>query len=418
MGVTGVPSPSREGILHQVDRVVNSGLLKGSESLCRLLRFLAEHALDNPTVPIKEYQIATEVFGRSAEFDPRLDSTVRVQTGRLRSKLSEYYSGPGAEDRVLIELPKGSYSVTITERVEPEPPPPRAVTSSAALHPVVVQTVPVQSKVLLTSIWILGVTTVALIIALTAILLSRPASPAVLKGPPALRTFWQGFIDGPERPWVVFSNAAFVGRPETGMRYFDARRDPSSRILDHYTGVGEVLAVHELDELFTSFEHGIRVKRGRLLSLDDAKNNDIIFVGSPSENLSLRDMPGTQEFTFRLTDSGPRKGDLEIVNLKPKPGETVSFWGSAEVPIAEDYALIGLLPGMNSSHWLMILAGTTTIGTQAAVEYVSRVKNVEELVSRVGIKDGSIRPFEAVIKVKVTGGVPVSSELAALHARS
>ena len=44
------------------------------------------------------YQIATELFGRPSDFDPRLDSTVRVQTGRLRSKLAEYYAGPGDRD--------------------------------------------------------------------------------------------------------------------------------------------------------------------------------------------------------------------------------------------------------------------------------------------------------------------------------
>ena len=95
-------------------------ILHGSESLCKLLRFLAEHSLDHPGTPIKEYQIATEVFGRAADFDPRLDSTVRVQTGRLRSKMTEYYAGEGAGDRLVIEIPKGSYSLTHHMRA-PEP---------------------------------------------------------------------------------------------------------------------------------------------------------------------------------------------------------------------------------------------------------------------------------------------------------
>ena len=87
---------------------------------------------------------------------------------------------------------------------------------------------------------------------------------------------------------MIFSNAEFAGRPETGMHYFNAVSDKGQQILDHYTGVGEVLGIHELDRVFASLHHGLRVKRGRLLSLDDAKNNDLIFVGSPSENLSLR----------------------------------------------------------------------------------------------------------------------------------
>ena len=67
----------------------------------------------------------------------------------------------------------------------------------------------------------------------------------------------------------------------------------------------------------------------------------------------------------------------------------------------------------------MILAGTTTIGTQAAVEFVCRPNNVADLLARVPRTKGSdLRPFEAVISVKVSGGVPVRSEIVALHPRS
>ena len=99
----------REQNLSQIDRLTNSHVLHGSESLCKLLRYLARHALDHPGTPIKEYQIATEVFGRSPDFDPQLDSMVRVQAGRLRVKLSEFYAGDGAEDAIIVELPKGTY---------------------------------------------------------------------------------------------------------------------------------------------------------------------------------------------------------------------------------------------------------------------------------------------------------------------
>ena len=82
--------------------------LHGSESLCKLLRYLAKQAIEHPGVQVKEYQIATEVLGRQKDFDPQLDSMVRVQAGRLRAKLTEYYSTEGASDPYVVELPKGS----------------------------------------------------------------------------------------------------------------------------------------------------------------------------------------------------------------------------------------------------------------------------------------------------------------------
>src|SRR2546429_1665453 len=58
-----------------------------SESLCKLLRYFADHALNHPGVPLKEYQIATEVFGRPADFDPQSDSRSEEHTSELQSRL-------------------------------------------------------------------------------------------------------------------------------------------------------------------------------------------------------------------------------------------------------------------------------------------------------------------------------------------
>src|SRR4029078_7247262 len=91
------------------------------------LRFVVVKALDNQDVSLKEYTIATEVFGRHSNYDPHNDSIVRVQASRLRSKLQEYYKTEGKRDKIIIELPKGgylptfSYAPTIDEIAEPVP---------------------------------------------------------------------------------------------------------------------------------------------------------------------------------------------------------------------------------------------------------------------------------------------------------
>jgi hypothetical protein len=177
------------------------------------------------------------------------------------------------------------------------------------------------------------------------------------------------------------------------------------------------LAVHELDHLFESFHHGIRVKRGSLFSLDDAKNNNLIFVGSPLENLTLLEIPGTEDFVFHRVTAGARKGDPEILNVHPQPGEPKEFLGTPQDdPLTEDYAVIAVVKGLEPSQAVLILAGETTIGTQAAVEYVCNKNSVEQLLLRLSVaQTGQLKPFEAVIRVKVTRGVPVSTELVALR---
>ena len=201
------------------------------------------------------------------------------------------------------------------------------------------------------------------------------------------------------------------------MRYFDPKRDSRSLILDHYTGVGEVLAVHELDSVFAQLGRPILVKRGSLLSLDDAKNNNLIFLGSPAENLPLRDIPNTQEFVFRQLTSGPRKGDLAILNMHPQAGEPNLFLASpSNQPLTEEYSVIARVREGNPAQSVMILAGTTTIGTQAAVEYICTPQSLQDLLQRLGVsKPEDLKPFEAVLRVKVTRGVPVAMELVSLR---
>jgi hypothetical protein len=154
-----------------------------------------------------------------------------------------------------------------------------------------------------------------------------------------------------------------------------------------------------------------------LFSLDDAKNNDLIFIGSPSENLTLLEIPGTQDFVFRQLKSGPRSGDTEVINVHPRNGEPKEVLASApSQPLTEDYAVVALVRGLNQGRSELILAGTTTIGTQAAVEYVCHQQSLEELLLRLSVsKSGELKPFEALLRVKVVRGVPVTTELIALR---
>jgi hypothetical protein len=419
MALTHTFALGREQCFQQIEKLTNSHSLHTSESLCKLLRYLAEHSLDHPGVALKEYQIATEVLGRPAGFDPQSDSTVRVQAGRLRVKLAEYYSQEGPDDPVVVELPKGSYALTFHLRpskaglpfgsphtLEPgtEKDPPDTTKRSWAIAVLIL-------SVLLTA----AVVTIAALLARTRTqAISSPTPPA------AYQIFWSRFVTAPQPPWVIFSNANFVGRPQTNMRYFNPSTDSREAILDHYTGTGEVLAIHELDRVFALFNRQLRVKRGALFSLDDVRNNDLIFIGSPAENLTLLEIPGTQEFIFQRVNSGPRTGDVEVLNVHPAAGESRAFMASpTSQSVNEDYAIVALKPGLDPAHSMLILAGTTTVGTQGAAEYVCREDSLTELLHRLGVsKDGEIKPFEALLHVKVTHGVPVITDLVAVRVRA
>ena len=91
----------------------------------------------------------------------------------------------------------------------------------------------------------------------------------------------------------------------------------------------------------------------------------------------------------------------------------------ANQPTVEDYAVVSLLPGLDPAHWILILAGNSTFGTQAAVEYVCREDSVKELLRRLNAsKTSDLKPFEALLHIRIVHGVPVATDLVAVRNRT
>ena len=95
-----------------------SQALARSERMRRFLEFVVERSLCGAQDQLKEYVIGVEVYRKGEAFDPRIDSVVRVEAGRLRNKLREYYQTEGRGDSIRIDLPKGSYQPVFTKPAE------------------------------------------------------------------------------------------------------------------------------------------------------------------------------------------------------------------------------------------------------------------------------------------------------------
>jgi TolB-like protein len=114
--VTPIPD---QDVRAELDRILAAKGFAGAGRLSKLLRYVVEKTLAGETDQLKEYSVGVEVFERDEKYDPRLDSIVRVEAGRLRSRLDEYYNN-GAESPIRISLPKGGYTAQFSLR-DPQP---------------------------------------------------------------------------------------------------------------------------------------------------------------------------------------------------------------------------------------------------------------------------------------------------------
>lgn len=117
----------------ELDKIFASPDFFRSARMRRLLDFIVSSSLapdGDSAAGLKESLIGVAVFDRDPSYDPKADPIVRVEARRLRTKLAEYYEGPGEDDPVLIELPKGAYIPVIRRRADPAAPlpaPPPAI---------------------------------------------------------------------------------------------------------------------------------------------------------------------------------------------------------------------------------------------------------------------------------------------------
>src|ERR1051325_10145120 len=100
----------------QIQRILQSKAFRTSEIHRNLLSYLAEKSVSGTADGLKEYTVGLDVFGKPDSYDPRQESTVRMHVARLRQKLSEYYRTEGAEDSIMVDLPKGAFKLTFEPR--------------------------------------------------------------------------------------------------------------------------------------------------------------------------------------------------------------------------------------------------------------------------------------------------------------
>jgi adenylate cyclase len=123
-------SLTNDAIFFELERICASRQFRNAERQKRFLIFVVKQALAGKGGELKESVLAMEVFDRAADYDPKVDTIVRVEARRLRKKLAEYYAADGAADPVRIELPTGAYVPIFQggiKSAEPAKPTPRAL---------------------------------------------------------------------------------------------------------------------------------------------------------------------------------------------------------------------------------------------------------------------------------------------------
>lgn len=397
-----------------IQRIVSSQHFQASARLREFLLYVGGCAIRDSPEEATEQQIGMHIFQRSPGYNSSQDSIVRSHARLLRKKLDEYFLQEGACEEVILEIPKGHYLPVFrpAKLASSDPPllqtiPLRERKSEAAVTPIVSDQAQGRSG----KIRLAAAACFLLLFSVATIWWTR-SRPRTVDS--TMETLWQPFLSG-DPPLVIYSNALFVRDSDNGLKLIRSeeiasphqvlREDDDAQL----TGTGEVVAVRQLTQLFDAHHAAFVLKRSQLVTWDDARSSNLIFIGSRSQNSALDMLPSMNDFSL-LADSD----SSGFINLHPKPGEP-KVYSRPNYFFAKDYAVIALLPGLLPGKWILTFSGLSTLGTQAAVEYACRPDDVAALLRTASSKNGKLRPFEALLETTIVGGVPMQARLVTFH---
>ncbi|MBV9508544.1 MAG: hypothetical protein JO323_26450 [Acidobacteriia bacterium] len=418
-----------DALAAEIERILESNTFRNSEALRRLLRFLAEKRLSGEADQLKEYSVGIDALGKPPSYDPRQDSTVRIQVGRLRNKLAEYYRTEGKQDPLIVDLPKGHFKLRYEEIPPPAAPPAAAVSeaplpTAAVVPPPQVRSKPLTPVVLGLSLALVLSVTWAVIVTAQLSRTRERASGYTALWTPEIEQLWKPFLTS-RRPLII----SIADPPFAQFKGYGAYRDltlntwedilKSPAVLSmrkalnnaevqpnhYYTPIGEVNASFLVGKLLGPRVETLSLLRTSDLSFEQLANNNVLFIGA-----AVFFQNQLQGLPVQLDLVNLRPG---IHNLHPRKGEPAIFEDRVPTGTSEDgeaYILVTHIPGPLGTTDIETFTSNRTPGRLAAVDWFTDPNHARILWNKLRSPSGQVpRYYQIVLNVKYKAGVPTET---------
>jgi hypothetical protein len=346
----GVNSNTLE-LTEALDQLLASKAFSRSGQLRRVLLYLRDCAGSAEPSVWSEISIGVNAFGRR-DFNPKLDTIVRVEMRRLRQKLDEYYATEGTESPVRLRFERNTYRPYVAPHVHPPVELAPVPTELAPVPPPLAPVVPA------TQFWsgvAWGAGSLALlIVAAGAIWLSvsRSNKPAreLAESP-----LWSGFRSA--NVVLAIGTPLFFRSEEGFERNYHANfpedlqvadkvlsRWPAYPLWNLWAPFEDVGAAVNLDRFLRTLNSTVTVVSARQISIGGLAGKRTIVMGQPRTAPLLSDLLAAQNFRPQPHATGQYFGGF--INAQVKPGELQSYPGGKGSLMMQsdesnpDYALV------------------------------------------------------------------------------
>jgi len=427
--VVSGPESSEKERRDLVARVLQSRALSSSHALQAFLQFITDRAVSGDLDAIKEKRIGSEVLGRKDDYDPAVDNIVRVRAHELRQKLAKYFITEGADEPLIITIPKGSYVPIFIPRPCEAPLREAETPIAPAGAPAVAPNQPIQPPPKAWSIpqWIPWSVS-GILVAVLAFRAVVPAGPATapnnaLASSSPIRDLWgQFFHDNDRELTFVSADSGFalwqdmagqnIELGEYITRKFVQDSNPqlsevASRLV---TSPADLTVALEMSEVSMAFHGHTRHRYARDMTAGELRTGNAVLMGSRRSDPWVGLFEPHMNFVLTMNND---TGAPNFHNRAPQQGEVVDVTipsrfdsAGAEKHQMVSYAVAALLPNLAGTGFVLIVEGLSMEGTAAVGDVLTHPDKLAILLRKLGHKPGTpVKPFEVLMKLtSVPGG--------------
>jgi hypothetical protein len=402
-----IPVTDAARIREQLNRLLAHPLFANSKRYPALLAYAVEQTLLGHAAELKERSIGVEVFGKAPTYDTNADPVVRITAGEVRKRLTQYYYDPEHRGELVMELPTGCY---VPQFREPErAAEPAAVEIEAASAPVPAAAMPPGPGRLWRLRWTLAAGTgLAVILAVAVGLLAgwRLHSDPPPPPPSNMQLFWAPVTDS------INPTTFCLGEPAKNIdvgsiNSFDtpvaASKPEPLYFRLHYSGnlaLADVITLTRTVAALASRHRPFRVVPASDATFAQLREGPVVLIGAFDNIWTLR---VTQKLRFGF-DS--KDGVAVLVDRNsPKKETWATAWDLPYEKLSRDYAIVARIHDRTTGQPVIIAAGISEEGTEAAGEILYKPEYLDSLIARAS-PGWANKNLEAVIETQVIEGHP------------
>jgi hypothetical protein len=401
-----------------IQHVVESPYFKKSPRLRSLLLYLAAQTLAARTDLLTEYNIATTVFERNADFDPDVDTIVRSHMVRLRQKLDQYAVENEATGAICVTVPKGDYRVRFDHAMQRLPQVPVPVLPVKVDTPQNVSPLTQRRNPLWLVCGILSFLCLVLLAALAAVLVR--SRDKALANSVAEHPLWSHFFQPHQTTTLIAADSGLVllhkmtGKSTTLQEYLTRDFSRETRGLSaeradevlnmgerRYTSFVDLNIYRRLQQLAAASPGKLDVRYARDMQMDELKQGNVILSGARGANpwLALYE----PRMNFIGTDEWTHHG-YTFLNRQPLAGETSTFSTSEGDPTQRVLGVLAYLPNLEGTGHTLIVEGNSMAGTEAISDFLFDDAALLPFLRKVSKSDGTLPYFEVLIEANSVNG--------------